>query len=536
MSGILDSQEMATLLTLVEEAARSTEEAVKRFVEPASGTLRRTTSKRHHIIFGRRGSGKSSLLRKAAADLTIDRRPIAYVNLEAFKGHSYPDVLISVLITTLDEFKKWMDSAGIYPSTRTSFWQKLFGTAPKRPSFNRTQAAKLSSDLTTMIDSLKAELHRPDDAELRMTNEAESTERKSANISASADSSIAAVDASLGHKKTQARKQEIEETSRRSKTDLLHRCIIDYQTLFKNLGQVSSGDAYLFIDDLYHIRRADQAKVVDYFHRIAKDHRLWMKIGTIRHRTRWYVYGDPPTGVKLGDDADEIDLDLTLEKYTLAKNFLAKVLKNFGDSAEVGPPDGFLTDGALDRLVLASGGVARDFLSIFRRSVDIARERGGGHRGDKVGVEDVNVAAGEYDSVKREEFKRDTLDDTSPLEEEFRRIQQFCLEQNNTNCFLMDKEQHGVAVDHIHELVDLKLIHLVSSRVTVSGRRGRIFEAYMLDLSQYAGARKRRELQMVEFWKSDSKEALRRSSLIYDPGIGVEQSAAGDGAPVAPEP
>jgi hypothetical protein len=73
----------------------------------------------------------------------------------------------------------------------------------------------------------------------------------------------------------------------------------------------------------------------------------------------------------------------------------------------------------------------------------------------------------------------------------------------------------------IHELVDLKLIHLVRSRVTVSGRPGRIFEAYMLDLSQYAGARKRRKLQMIEFWKKTSKEALRKASLIYVP-VGSE--------------
>ena len=39
----------------------------------------------------------------------------------------------------------------------------------------------------------------------------------------------------------------------------------------------------------------------------------------------------------------------------------------------------------------------------------------------------------------------------------------------------------------------------------------------MLDLSQYAGARKRRELQMVEFWEPTSKEALRKISLIYVP-------------------
>ena len=78
--------------------------------------------------------------------------------------------------------------------------------------------------------------------------------------------------------------------------------------------------------------------------------------------------------MKIADDADEIDLDLTLEKYALAKDFLTKILTNFTEAAKVGQLNGFLTDGALDRLVLACGGVARDFLSIFRRSVDVGRE------------------------------------------------------------------------------------------------------------------------------------------------------------------
>lgn len=129
----------------------------------------------------------------------------------------------------------------------------------------------------------------------------------------------------------------------------------------------------------------------------------------------------------------------------------------------------------------------------------------------------MNVAAGEYDSSKREEFKRDTLDDDVSLEDEFQKLGAFCLDRNNTNCFLLDKDGRGQEVDLIHELVDLKLIHLVKSRVTVSGRPGNIFEAYMLDLSQYSGARKRRKLEIVEFWKTSSKEALRKSSLIYSP-------------------
>ena len=107
---VLNSKEMEKLATIVEEAMRSTKEGVKYFVEPAQGTLRRAISKRHHMIFGRRGSGKSSLLRKAASDLTISRRPIAHVDLEAFKGHSYPDVLLSVLISTFLEFQKWINA------------------------------------------------------------------------------------------------------------------------------------------------------------------------------------------------------------------------------------------------------------------------------------------------------------------------------------------------------------------------------------------------------------------------------------------
>ncbi len=70
---VLNTPEMDALATKVEEAARSSKAGVKHFREPAHGTLRRATSKRHHMIFGRRGSGKSSLLEKTAADLTVDR-------------------------------------------------------------------------------------------------------------------------------------------------------------------------------------------------------------------------------------------------------------------------------------------------------------------------------------------------------------------------------------------------------------------------------------------------------------------------------
>jgi hypothetical protein len=81
MGDLLSSETVEQLAILIEEATRSTDEGVKRFIEPALGTLQRAVAKRPHIVFGRRGSGKSSLLRKAVCDLTVDRRPIAFVDL-----------------------------------------------------------------------------------------------------------------------------------------------------------------------------------------------------------------------------------------------------------------------------------------------------------------------------------------------------------------------------------------------------------------------------------------------------------------------
>ncbi len=48
-------------------------------------------------------------------------------------------------------------------------------------------------------------------------------------------------------------------------------------------------------------------------------------------------------------------------------------------------------------------------------------------------------------------------------------------------------------------------------------RPGKIYEAYLLDLSQYTGERKKRDMEILEFWKTGAEDKLRRTALIYDP-------------------
>lgn len=362
MNDPLNSSQVETLEVSIEEATRSTEEGVKYFIEPAQGALSRALAKRPHIVFGRRGSGKSSLLRKIVADLTVYRRTIAFVDLESFKGHSYPDVLISILIQTLERFSFWLTTAAVNPANKTSFWQKVFGTAPKRPPFDKAQTKALSLRLETEIADLRKVLLTEDVVAAETSNvRAESTEK-----AAEAGAKIAAGPAEVGGKSSEGSKKSSEDkvTERftRNKLDLLHRRIIEYQKIFRDLSALSNGDSYLVLDDLYHIRKSDQPRVIDHFHRLGKSANLWVKVGTIRHRSSWYLNGDPPIAMKIGDDGDEIDLDLTLEKYEQAKAFLSRILKNFFDTVNL-KIDDILTDGALDRLVLASAEHFALFLS-----------------------------------------------------------------------------------------------------------------------------------------------------------------------------
>jgi len=523
---VINSARVLALAMKVEEAARSTDEGVKHFIEPASGTLRRATSRRHHMIFGRRGSGKSSLLRKAAADLTSDRRPIAYVNLEAFKGNSYPDVLLSVLISTFQKFSVWLHSTALYAAERVPFWRKLRKLLKiySSPSASKDKiAAQVSLCLESQIEALENELNAADAAELSLTTATLENVETVAAAGGSISTPAASALAEQRVVSAASRNERVQEQFRRSKIDFLHHHVMEYQRTFRAIAELSSGDSYLLLDDLYHIRREDQPQVIDYFHRMAKDHNLWLKIGTIRHRTDWYRHSDPPLGIKLGEDADQIDLDMTLDRYAVAKKFLLRILTNLAQECGVDAAQ-LMTEGAVDRLVLASGGVARDFLSIFRMSLDVARERICSHpqHGTKITAEDVNVAAGESEGSKREEVKRDTSDDDQALDQEFQRVRSFCLEKAESNCFLLDADAKGNEVDLIHELTDLKLLHLVRSRLTVSARPGRVFAAYMLDLSEYTGSRKRRGLAVVEFWRPGVEEDLRRSSLIYEPSTPVD--------------
>jgi hypothetical protein len=202
------------------------------------------------------------------------------VDLEPFKGHSYPDLVLSVLIATLVAFQKWLDHAAIAPANRTAFWTKLFGRKPTKPAYNKIKCRELSAKIAGQITELKEQLHAADAADLKKKTGSSAESEFQAQVAAKIKGGGAELGSNLSTTETAKENQEVEEQYKRSKIEFLRRHIMDYQQIFDELAAVSDGNSFLFLDDLYHIRKDNQAQVIDYMHSIGKGHKLWLKVGT----------------------------------------------------------------------------------------------------------------------------------------------------------------------------------------------------------------------------------------------------------------
>lgn len=102
----ITDEQLPKLLAALEEAARADRRTAARFVEPRIGILQETATRRHQFVLGRRGVGKSSLLRKIEDSGTDTDVAVVFIDIETLRDRPYPDVLIEMLIKLLDGLRK----------------------------------------------------------------------------------------------------------------------------------------------------------------------------------------------------------------------------------------------------------------------------------------------------------------------------------------------------------------------------------------------------------------------------------------------
>jgi hypothetical protein len=277
--------------------------------------------------------------------------------------------------------------------------------------------------------------------------------------------------------------------------------IPEMQRAIRRYIEISGLRFYIFLDDFYYLRRADQPRLLDMLHGCVRDCDAWLKIASIRHLTRWFQ-SSPPLGLETIHDAEHLNLDITLQNPRRAKDFLESILTQYLNKIGVSALNRLFHGKALDRLVLASGAVPRDYLLLASSAIAKAQGR---PNAKLVGAQDVNQAAGDAAQVKLQELEEDmasNIDSAARTLEAFGRVRDFCLNRQNHTYFLVgynEKESLPDCYNVLTDLLDARLIHLLDAGVSDPHAAGHRFEAYMLDLSQFSGSRLKQSLRVLDY-------------------------------------
>lgn len=272
----------------------------------------------------------------------------------------------------------------------------------------------------------------------------------------------------------------------------------------------------LQIDDLYHLKRTDQAFIVDYIHRLCKDIPLYFKIATLRHASTLYVDREgQPIGAQERHDYQPINIDYTFNEFSQTRQKNWKILEKFSERAGIDYSDleSLFKGEGFSRLVMAGGGVPRDVLSLFLELLGDQSSRDG-----KIGKDEVRLLSRANFERKIDELKQDSnIDEQDELLKGIYIIRNFCLDKK-TNIFLVQErmlQQNDVWRALFYRLLDYRIIHQCASALTHKSQPG-TFQAFAIDIGCYAHLRKL-ESRFSEIDVSDprAKEKMR-SSIILD--------------------
>ncbi len=432
---------------------------------------------------------------------------------------SYPDVLVSSVLEVMRGVKQAKALSDL--PQRRSWWKRVL-------RFKASKEEQKLEALDQAVSNLETLRHLPNDRAIEWTR----TTGTGSSVDAIGKVRAAGV-GEVGLSASQSASESVTstETVKSSKEEYLERSL----TEFRGLIQGEDRGGFVFLDEFYRVKRPDQPMVLGYMHRLTKDTGFWLKIASVRYWTTPYKGGTPPQGMQPTQDANEVSLDRSLQLFDSTKGFLEEIYESIAKKVSVEIHD-LWTDGALSRLVLASGGVPRDYLRLAGESIKHARNRGVSAKSgsERVMAEDVNSAAGQTAETKLADLREDAPTEAADLTELLEDLSEFC-RHNKVGYFLVDSRD-STLVSKIDQLQDLRFVHLLYDGETLPNAGSRRHRVFLLDVA-YLSFKRARQVDF-EGWMDRSKR--RRPLLVYSENAGAalaaeKKAAANPDVPVIQE-
>ncbi|GAB6968338.1 hypothetical protein JCM25156A_23750 [Komagataeibacter kakiaceti JCM 25156] len=448
--------------------------------------------KQNHAIFARRGCGKTLLLHHSARQLSDDVKSI-YLNCEDFKRHTFPNVLIEILTSLFREMRK---------NQKGWFGRKRKLKSILDDSINKLEGMKIRDDTERQ--------------EIKATTKSESSYEGDLGVEHSG--------LKLGTNASQGYSSEIERSFaiHRDKLRSLDEWLPTLKENIREFFSLSNTVKYIIIqlDDLYHLKRMDQAFIVDYIHRLCKDVPLYFKLATLRHASTLYIDRDgQPIGAQERHDYQPIDIDYTFKDFNRTLEQNKNILLKYADKASISDDviatlfkgEGF------SRLVMAGGGVPRDVLSLFLELLSDSNTNK-----NKIGKDDVRNLSKQNFERKIDELKQDSKkEEQGKLLKGIYMLKTFCLDKK-TNIFLISEkflQENDSWRELIYRLLDYRIIHNTASAITHKTKPG-TYQAFSIDIGCYAHFRQLNgRFNEIDLSSNDVKDKMRSSPILDEKSL-----------------
>lgn len=472
-----------------------------------SSALSDICARQNHVVFARRGCGKTLLFHHSAKELPDDVQPV-YLNCEDFKHHSFPNVLIEILDALFDELER--NLSGWFGRKKKS--RELIAGIRRKLARFRQQEDECK---TEVVESHIA-------TEEKGTKTGGSLTFKGfglAGESTSRAGTTAAVELRYAQQTPKLRELQ---------TWLPHlkRQIREFFDLSKTVKTV-----FLQLDDFYHLARVDQPDVMDYMHRLCKDLPLYFKVATLRHSSTLYADRDgQPIGAQERHDYQPINIDFAFTDFRRTARQNRQIFGEFAKLAGLTPEDiGSLFKGeGFDRLIMAGGGVPRDCLSLFLEVLQGASQGDG-----RIGKDEVRIISRSNFERRIEELKQDSEgDEQATLIRGIYVLRKFCIDKK-TNIMMVSEEmmqQEDQIRALLYRLLDYRIIHSAGSALTHKSSPG-TYQAYAIDIGCYAHMRKLQDrFNEIDVMDTTGREKMRSAPILTNEHFAALWSTAPDNA------
>ena len=304
---------------------------------------------------------------------------------------------------------------------------------------------------------------------------------------------------------TTERTQQQEKVIKRiEEVNALKKIIIEILEGYKS---ESAKGIMVYLDDFYQIPKEEQPYIIQYFHDIykaTKSNVFCFKVVTLPSALK--INHDNEVVFSIKDDFSSVYLDYDLSNLEKVQEHLLEILIALDHTIGLSIQDVkslFTNDYTLKFLVIATGGIPRDFMTAFCEAVRISKR----DAKERIGKDQIYEVIKNLKNDKDNNIEVDSELPTEKIEYAIESINAQIIRNMRTNVILypIDKaEQHEKI---LRNLTNLRYLHLIKSKMT-SEKTKQECRAYLIDMTFYACARIPSSFNFCEFWIMDDASRL----------------------------